>query len=140
MTKPADKKPEQTGSKFQFVIDHSEGIEKYGCWEGISTFLLLTKAALDLDLAKKLNETTQPIWYTEEGSDTKYQTEVGMFDLAVMWLRTHMANDGVDVFEGYEVQRLIPEKAVCDECKVFVTADKGHESYCSKGKKNKKEK
>jgi len=138
MTKPADEKTERSG--FQFVIDHSEGAEKYGCWEGISTFLLLAKAALDLDLAKELNKTTQPIWYTEEGANTKHQTEVGMFDLAVMWLRTHMANDGVDVFEGYEVQRLIPEKAVCDECKVFVTADKGHESYCSKRKKNKKEK
>ena len=133
MTKPADEKTERSG--FQFVIDHSEGVEKYGCWEGISTFLLLSKAALDLDLAKELNKTTQPIWYTEEGSDTKYQTEVGMFDLAVMWLRTHMANDGVDVFEDYEVQKLVPEKAVCEECRVFVTEDnKGHESYC-KGKK-----
>ena len=134
--KPTDEKTEQTGSKFQFIIDHSEGAEKYGCWEGISTFLLLAKAALDLDLAKELNKTTQPIWYTEEGSDTKHQTEVGMFDLAVMWLRNHMTQDGVDVFEDYEVQKLVPEKAVCEECRVFVTEDnKGHESYCSKREK-----
>ena len=133
MTKPANEKTERTG--FQFVIDHSEDAEKYGCWEGISTFLLLTKTALDLDLVKELNKRTQPIWYKSEGSDAMHQTEVGMFDLAVMWIRNHMVNDGIDVFDGYEVNKLIPEKAVCDECKVFVEDDKGHESYCSKKEK-----
>jgi hypothetical protein len=131
--KHADEKTDRTG--FQFVIDHSEGVEKYGCWEGISTFLLLTKAALDLDLAKELNKRTQPIWYTAEGSNTKHQTEVGMFDLAVMWLRNHMTHDGIDIFEDYEVQKLVPEKAVCEECKVFVDGSKRHESYCSKKEK-----
>jgi hypothetical protein len=134
MNKSSDEETERTG--FKFVIDHSEGAEKYGCWEGISTFLLLTKTALDLGLAEQLNKRTQPIWYKSEGSDTEHQTEVGMFDLAIMWLRNHMVNDGVDIFEDYEVQKLTPEKAVCDECKVFVDENnKGHESYCSKKEK-----
>jgi len=132
--KPADEETERTG--FTFIIDHSEGEEKYGCWEGISTFLLLTKTALDLGLAEQLNKRTQPIWYKTEGSDTAHQTEVGMFDLAVMWLRTHMDNQGEDVFKDYEVRKLSPEKTPCDECNVFVDENnKGHESYCSKREK-----
>ena len=132
MTKQINRAP------FTLTVDHSGDEDGYECWEGISILLILSRAAQDLDLTDKLNERTQQIWYNEDedSDEAPQETEVGVFDLAVMWLRNHMTHDGVDVFEDYEVQKLVPEKAVCEECKVFVDENnKGHESYCSKKEK-----
>ena len=96
---------------FTLTVDHSGDEDGYECWEGISILLILSRAAQDLDLTDKLNERTQQIWYNEdEDSDEAAQeTEVGVFDLAVMWLRKHMNQHDGDVFQDYEARKLARE-------------------------------
>jgi len=86
---------------YSFKIDHSGDEESYSCWEGLSILLLLTTSALQKDLHKELNDIKQRIWYIDEDDDGKEkEIEIGVFDVALMWLRKNM-NATEDMFDGY---------------------------------------
>ena len=90
---------------YSFKVEHSGEIESFQCCEGLSLLLILTGNILDKGLIDQLNEVKRRVWYIDEDDDNKEkEIEVGIFDIAVTWLRGHMAAEQ-DLFDGY-----LPEK------------------------------